>query len=93
MVNMFANCINIVDIPQYNSQNVYNISRIAHNCNKLSDASIQNIINMCLNSNVTNTTLMNMNNTNTYSPFYESNITSTRYQNRLSELSTAGWTY
>jgi len=51
-------------------------------CNNLSDAAIQNIINMCLNSKITSTTYKNLSNANSSSVFYSTNIMNTRYQNR-----------
>lgn len=88
---MFANCINLRDVPQFNSKKFSEIDAMFSGCNNLSDASIQNIINMCLNSNIA--TRKNLNTSNYYSPFRNTNITSDRYSNRLSELSSAGWSY
>lgn len=93
MVYMFYNCYNLTAVSQFNTSNVINMSYMFYNCNKLTTASIQNIINMVLNSNVTNATLKNLNNTNSYSPFYNTNITSSKYSNRTSQLTAAGWTY
>lgn len=62
-------------------------------CNNLSTDSIQNIINMCLNSNITTASYKNLNTSNYYSPFYRSNITNSKYTNRKTELSAAGWKY
>ena len=90
---MLSGCGNLEDVPQFNINNVTNITQMFGVCNKLSDASIQNIINSFLNSNITNTTIKNLNNSNQYSPFYRTNITSSRYSNRLSELTAAGWSY
>ena len=90
---MFWYCPNLVNVPQFDTSNVTNVTNMFYNCNNLSDTSIQNIINMCLNSKVTNSTLKNLNNTNTYSPFYYTNISSSKYSNRLTELTQAGWTY
>ena len=62
------------------------------NCNNLSNASIQNIVNMCLNSNVI-TSYKNLNNTNSYSPLYQTKFDNSYYQNRWAELDAAGWEY
>ena len=93
MTSMFLYCNSLVNVPQFNTLNVVNMYSMFRYCNNLSDASIQNIINMCLNSNVSNSTLKNLSNANTYSPLYYTNITSSRYSNRLTELSSAGWSY
>ena len=92
MARMFYNCRNLVDVPEYNTHNVNNMEIAFSHCNKLSNASIQNIINMCLNSNIY-TTYKNLNPSDRYSPFNSTNITSSRYSNRLSELTAAGWKY
>ena len=94
VVNMgfiFANCTNLQNVPEYEVSNLKSLERAFANCNKLSDASIQNIINMCLNSNIS--VYKNLMTNNYSSPFSETNITNTRYQNRWTELSEAGWTY
>ena len=93
MANTFVNCVKLVDIPQLNTSKVTNMYRMFQRCNNLSNTSIQNIINMCLNSNVTNSTLKNTSNVNGYSPFYQTNIAPARYNNRFSELTAAGWTH
>ena len=91
----FYNCINLTTIPNIKvaSEGVTYFYYMFYNCNNLSSASIQNIINMCLNTNITTTTYKNLSNANTYSPFYGTNITNSRYSNRLSQLSSAGWNY
>jgi len=93
MAYMFAEDIKLTSVVTYNTANVTNMCGMFIKCNNLSDASVQNIINMCLNSNVTNTTIMNLNTANVYSIFRDSNITSERYSNRLEELTQAGWSY
>ena len=90
---MFRGCTNLIDVPQYNFSKVTDVDWIAMGCNNLSNASIHNIINMCLNSAVTNTQMMNFNNTNLSGPFRGSNINSSRYSNRLSEITSKGWKY
>ena len=93
MKSMFADCNNLTTVPQFNTSNVTIMSNMFRFCNKLSSSSIQNIINMVLNSNITTPTYKNLNNTNSNSPFYNTNITSSSYSNRLTELTNAGWTY
>ena len=90
---MFANCWNLVDIPELDTHSVRSLTYMFHNCNNLSNSAIQNIVNMCLNCNITNSNYMNLNNTNSNSPLYETKFNSMYYSNRLSELSSAGWSY
>lgn len=90
----FMNCVNLVDVPEWQFNNLNgSLYRSFMYCNKLSSNSIQNIINMCLNSNITSSSSKNLNTQNSSSPFYYTNITSSKYSNRLSELTAAGWTY
>ena len=91
MYHMFNGCNRLSNVPQYNTPNVINMSATFANCNNLSNTSVQNIINMCLNSNMI--TYKNLNTTNSYSPFYNTKYTSTYYSNRLTELTSAGWSY
>lgn len=92
MYSMFNNCCNLITVPTFNTSKVITMPYMFSGCNNLSDASIQNIINMCLNSNVTATS-KNLSNTYYASPFLNTNISNTRYQNRWAELTAAGWTY
>ena len=92
MASTFWNCTNLTDVPQFNTSNVNTMGGMFGGCNNLSNASIQNIINMCLNSNVPeeNRTLV----TDAYSsPFFQTQFDNSYYTNRLTELDTAGWTY
>lgn len=61
----------------------------------LYNESIQNIVNMCINSNVTNTrtTYKNLSISNLNGPLYNTKFNNSYYSNRLSELTAAGWTY
>lgn len=92
---IFDGCINLIEVSFLNVSEITENGLVYsfRNCNNLSNNSIQNIVNMCLNSNITNTSFKNLRNTNYYSPFYETNIANTRYQNRWTELTAAGWTY
>ena len=90
---MFANCWNLVDIPELDTHSVRSLTYMFQNCNNLSNSAIQNIVNMCLNCNITNSNYMNLNNTNSNSPLYGTKFNSMYYSNRLSELSSAGWSY
>lgn len=91
--SVFGDCINLqsVDVSNWNISNALSVSGMFRRCNNLSDASVDSIINMCLSAS--NLTYKNMSNMNGYSPFYGSNIYNTRYVNRWSELTEAGWTY
>jgi len=89
---MFMNCIKLTTVPSFNASNVTSMIGMFYGCNNLSDASIQNIINMCLNSRV-QSTWRNLSTSNSISPFYNSNVSRTKYQNRWSELTQAGWSY
>ena len=93
MTDVFYSCTNLVSMPQWNTAKVNSMVRAFYACNNLSNTSIQNIINMVLNSNVTNANWMNLSNSNSYSPLYWTKFNNSYYSNRLSELSAAGWSY
>ena len=93
---MFAGCTNLVDlnISNWNVVNLQYVSNMFYGCNNLSNASIDSVINMCINAtNIANARFKNMRNTNSYSPFYGTKISNARYANRWSDLTNAGWTY
>ena len=90
---MFQNCINLVIISELNTAKVTYMRQAFAYCNNLSADSIDRIINMCLNAVNMASTEKTLLTTSTRSPFYKTNITNSRYTNRLSELSAAGWTY
>jgi len=92
---MCSGCENLTDIPQLDVSLIGNngLSCIAGRCNNLTNASIQNIINMCLNSGITGVSYTNLNVGNYYSPLSNTKFNSSYYSNRLSELSAAGWSY
>ena len=92
MDNFASNCINLINVPEIIGPHITIMNSAFSRCNNLSNNSIQNIINMCLNSNMSYYR-KNLNIMNSYSPFYNTNITSDRYSNRLTELTEAGWTY
>jgi len=87
---MLRNCTNLTDIPQFNTSNVTSMSCAFQGCNNLTNTSIQNIINMCLNSNVSSG---NLNTSYWASPLSETKFDNSYYQNRWSELTNAGWVY
>ena len=90
---MFADCYNIynINISNWNVVNLKTMDTMFAQCNNLSDESIDSIINMCLNA--TNLTYKNLSINNGNGPFYHTNITNDRYQNRWAELTAAGWVY
>jgi len=89
---MFSSCFNLIGMPQYNTSNVINMSQMFLRCNNLSNESIQNIVNMCINSNV-NSSYRNLSCNNYYSPLYGTMFNNSYYQDRWQELTDAGWTY
>lgn len=86
-------CNNLKDIKQYNTQKVNDFTSFARYSNNLCNSAIHNIINMCLNSNVTNVQRMNLNTSCLYGPFRETKYTAIYYQNRLDEITAVGWSY
>lgn len=90
---MFQSCSNLVDIPDFYAPNIDNIAEFVGYSSNLSDASVQNIINMCINSNITQSWQKTLLTNTSQSPFYKTNITNDRYQNRWNDLTNAGWTY
>lgn len=93
MDSTFADCTNLVEVSELNTHNVFTMNNMFRHCNNLSNNSIQNIVNMCLNSNITNTARMNLDNTNIYSPLFNTIFDNSYYQNRWQELTDAGWKY
>lgn len=93
MSSMFSICANLVNIPEYNTSKVTQMGSMFYWCNRLSNESIQNIINMCLNSHITAFTYKNLSTSNFYGPLYGTKFNNSYYQNRLTELDAAGWTY
>ena len=86
-------CSNLTSIPQLDTSNATSMYQMFTSCNNLSNESIQNIVNMCINSNITDVTYKNINNKNSYSPLYSTKFDSTYYSNRLEDLTNAGWKY
>ena len=90
---MFSQCNRLRSVPEYNTSKVADMSGMFQCCNDLVDVSIQNIVNMCINSDVTNIMYKNLSNSNLYSPLYNTVFDNSYYSDRLDELNTAGWTY
>ena len=53
--NMFSGCTNLANVPLLNTSNLSRMNMFS-NCPKLTDASLDNILKMCINSNVTTAT-------------------------------------
>ncbi len=93
MCEAFVSCSNLTEVIQYNTLKVKDMCRTFQFCNNLSNASIQNIINMCLNSNITTASYKNLTVNNGNSPLYQTKFNNSYYQDRWQELTDAGWTY
>lgn len=94
LFNVFTNCINLVEITEFNMSGVKEMRSIFQYCNKLSNNAVQNIINSILTINPNSSNVVrNLSTANIYSIFYNTNIKSSRYSNRLTELTQAGWSY
>lgn len=93
LVNTFAYASKLVnvDFTNCNFCNVTNCYGMFLQCNNLSNYSIDTIISSILT--MVSMPVKNLNVSNTSSPFYRTNITSSKYSNRLAELDEAGWTY
>lgn len=72
--------------------NIATMHYIVESCNNISNETIQNIINMCLNSRI-NGSHKNLMVNEWYSPLYGTKFDNSYYQNRWAELGAAGWTY
>jgi surface protein len=89
---MFVGCSQLTDVPEYNTAKVTNMVGMFEGCNNLSNATIQNIVNMCINSNVPSNK-RNLSTDNEFSPLYDTKFDNSYYTNRLSDLTNAGWSY
>ena len=94
MLRMFFKCRNLTTVPQLDTSNVNDtMAYMFFACNNLSNESIQNIVNMCINATNIPSRCKNINNKNSYSPLYSTKFDNSYYQNRWAELDAAGWTY
>ena len=93
MEYMFYYCNNLItlNISNWNAANINNIQSLFGRCNNLSNESIDSIINFCLNC--VNLTSIKSLKPIDQGPFYGTNITNDKYQNRWEELTAAGWIY
>lgn len=53
MNNMFANCTSLETVPVLNTTNLTNMNDMFYGCTSLSDTSLDNILQMCINSKIT----------------------------------------
>lgn len=90
MMQMFNNCLGLTTIPQLNSSKVTAMSNMFKSCTHLSNESLNNILAMCANSNVTNTSYKTLANLGFTSTYYQAGVIQTlsNYQAFLD----AGWT-
>lgn len=90
--NMFSYCNNLAEVNLPISSKLESMTKMFAYCNNLSNASINNIINYCLASNVV-ASERNLQITNFSSPLYGTKFNNSYYSDRLSELTAAGWNY
>lgn len=57
MTSMFYYCTSLEEIPQFDTSNVTDMRYMFQSCNKLTDTSIDNILQFCITSKVKNGTL------------------------------------
>lgn len=55
MQQMFSNCTILANVPVYDTHAVTNFNNAFISCNNLTDTSLDNILQMCINSSVSNT--------------------------------------
>ena len=53
MGNMFTNCTSLETVPVLNTSNITSMNNVFNGCTSLSDTSLDNILQMCINSKVT----------------------------------------
>jgi len=58
--NMFNSCINLETVPIFNTSNLARLSNMFYNCPNLTDTSLDNILQMCINSNATSSNRMKL---------------------------------
>ena len=57
MSHMFDGCTSLKEVPQFDTSNVTDMTSMFHSCNKLTDTSIDNILQFCITSKIENGTL------------------------------------
>ena len=76
-----------------NSAKVTTFASLVTGCNKLSNTSVINIINMCLNATNISSNNKYLTNTSTASPFYNTKFNNSYYTEYHQALTEAGWTF
>ena len=54
--SLFYNCSNLENVPILDTSHTTRLQNVFYGCTKLTDTSLNNILQMCINSNVTTTT-------------------------------------
>lgn len=97
--NMFSACVNLVNVPEYiftfpKPLSNCLITRMFNGCNNLSNASIQNIVNMIISIGThAPSGRRNLSNADVNSPLYGTKFDNSYYSNRWTDLTNAGWSY
>ena len=84
--SIFASCTNLVNVPVYNFSKITNMQYAFDNCPSLSNESLNNILYMCANSNIT------INKTLAYIGLSPEQATTCQSLSNWSALSALGWT-
>ena len=94
MMYMFQYCPQLTDTHEYNTSKVTCMYAMFESCNSLSNEAIQNIVNMCLNAvNIPSEDRVLANVGEWKSPLSDTIFDNSYYQNRWTELDSAGWSY
>lgn len=90
MSSMFKNCPNLTTVPLLNTSSVTNVRNTFNFCPNLTDTSLDNILQMCINSNVTATSAKNL----AYMGFASTDYPADRIQAlaHYQDFLNAGWT-
>ena len=57
MMGIFSSCTSLKEVPQFDTSNVTNMTSMFYSCKKLTDTSIDNILQFCITSKIKNGTL------------------------------------
>ena len=90
MVNMFSGCTSLTTVPLLSTSQITSFSKTFENCPNLTDTSLDNILQMCINSDTTMTNRKNL----VFVGFSESNYPASRIQAlpHYQDFIDAGWT-
>lgn len=90
MQAMFNDCTNLANIPQFNTIRVTNMYQMFQGCRNLTDTSLNNILLMCINSNLPETSAHTL----YYLGFRSSTYAASRIQAlpAYNDFIAAGWT-